>query len=339
MSDVLRHPGQARRRYRLAGEPSVPSGAGMAARFGSGADHVDDLVAAYALGALEPEEREQVERHCRACVRCARLVADERRLVGLLPLAAPSAVPAPDVKLALFARVAQSQAMGQALGRSQGQRAAEPTPPTSREQALLPPTLTIPASRPATPAPTAVPPPALAAERRSRFGWAGSALALPLLVALVATGAWGWQLRGQVAESSGQVSELEASLANFGSDATESLPLNGPRGQGELRIGADQQEAMLRMQVDESNAGMSYRFTGLNQNGQIVPLSELRADAQGKVLEIFPFEQSLDEYSRFSVEARPVADETGSGEPVMSGEPNGSIGSDDPTANSALPDS
>lgn len=331
MSDVLRHPGQARSRYRPAKEPSVAGGDAVAARFGSGGDHVDELVAAYALGALDSEERELMERHCRACVRCARLVADERRIVGLLPLAVPPAVPAPDVKLALFARVAQSQA--------QGRRAAEAVPTPDREPALLPPTLTIPASRPAILAPAVVPPPALAAERRSRFGWAGSVIAVPLLVALVATGAWGLQLRGQVAESTDQVSELEANLANFGSDGSESLSLEGPQGQGEMRIGRDQQKAMVRMQVNEPNARMSYRFTGVNQEGQIVPLSELPVDAEGQVLEIFPFEQSLDEYSRFQVEARPTGGETGSSEAVMSARPNASIGSEDPTANSAMPES
>ncbi|MBX6342771.1 MAG: anti-sigma factor [Thermomicrobiaceae bacterium] len=58
------------------------------------ADHVDDLVAAYVLGALEPEEVEAVELHLVECAACRALVEEERRVAGLLPyLAEPRPVP------------------------------------------------------------------------------------------------------------------------------------------------------------------------------------------------------------------------------------------------------
>jgi hypothetical protein len=57
--------------------------------------HVSELAAPYVLGALEPDEIEQVELHLAVCATCRDLVEDERRVVGLLPyLAEPQPVPA-----------------------------------------------------------------------------------------------------------------------------------------------------------------------------------------------------------------------------------------------------
>lgn len=71
-------------------------------------DHVEDLIAGYALGALDPDERLAVERHADYCARCARLLADTRRTAAMLPYIAAPVSPSPDLKAALFARIAQS---------------------------------------------------------------------------------------------------------------------------------------------------------------------------------------------------------------------------------------
>ena len=133
--------------------------------------HVDDLVAAYALDALEPGERARVDRHCRGCARCAGMVAADRAAVAPLGLLAPLATPGPAVRSALLARVAAAQA--------EADRPAAP--------ARARPMVTLPASRPTDPQPArpAAPgrrgwfpmPPALA-----RFA------ALPLILVLVAGG-------------------------------------------------------------------------------------------------------------------------------------------------------
>ena len=73
-------------------------------------DHVDDLLAAYALGALDDDERLAVDRHAAFCPECARLLAETRRTAAMLPFVAAPASPSPDVKAALFTRIAQSQA-------------------------------------------------------------------------------------------------------------------------------------------------------------------------------------------------------------------------------------
>lgn len=55
---------------------------------------IREMIAAYVLGALEPDEIEQVELHLDSCPDCRALVEEERRVALLLPyLAEPQAVP------------------------------------------------------------------------------------------------------------------------------------------------------------------------------------------------------------------------------------------------------
>ncbi len=56
--------------------------------------HIDELIAAYALDALDPDELEVVERHLELCARCQRAVAEARAAVDLLAyLPEPQPVP------------------------------------------------------------------------------------------------------------------------------------------------------------------------------------------------------------------------------------------------------
>jgi len=59
----------------------------------------------YALGSLDPEERQAIDRHlAEGCDSCSRELAAWRELVGLMPLELPAAAPA-DLKARLLARV------------------------------------------------------------------------------------------------------------------------------------------------------------------------------------------------------------------------------------------
>ena len=309
------------RRHRLAGAPPVAAPD----------EHVDDLAAAYALGALDHEERAHVERHVRRCPECARLLGAERRVVALLPLVAAPAAPAPDVKVALFARVAQAQ------------RAAAAADSSVARAGVLPPTMTIPSSRPV-PWP-AVEAPAVAvtvqrlgerAEHSSWLGRIGAFATVPLLLALIATGAWAFQLQDRVAESSGQVESLEASLANFGSGTQ--LPLYGTSTtaagpQGELLIGNDQRLGRLLMRLDP-DPGRAYKLVGVKE-GRAVPVADLRVDAEGNS-QIFSSDQPFDSYEQIHVQVQPPVAGVDA-DTVLSADLNGAIGADDPTSNGALP--
>jgi anti-sigma-K factor RskA len=72
--------------------------------------HVDDLVDAYALGALEPDEVDVVERHLETCGSCRALAAQAQRTTDLLLYAAPPATPPPSLRARVLGRIAAEKA-------------------------------------------------------------------------------------------------------------------------------------------------------------------------------------------------------------------------------------
>ena len=61
-------------------------------------DHEADLVGAYVLGALPPDEEAAFEAHLAECAVCRQEVAELRDVVDVLPLAAPAVEPSSDLK-------------------------------------------------------------------------------------------------------------------------------------------------------------------------------------------------------------------------------------------------
>ncbi|HZC06428.1 MAG TPA: anti-sigma factor [Ktedonobacterales bacterium] len=72
--------------------------------------HVDDLVDAYALGALEPDEVDAVERHLETCSACRALAQDARRNAESLWLTTPQVAPPASLRNRVLARIAQEKA-------------------------------------------------------------------------------------------------------------------------------------------------------------------------------------------------------------------------------------
>jgi len=64
----------------------------------------------YALGALEGEERREVELHLASCAACTRALAETRGVLALMSLTAVPAVPAARVKLQLLERIRKESA-------------------------------------------------------------------------------------------------------------------------------------------------------------------------------------------------------------------------------------
>ncbi len=319
MSDILRRTGNTPRHYRIAGSGQVtPVG-----------EHVEDLIPGFVLGALEPAEHDLVERHRRICTRCHHRVAEERGVIALLPYAAAPASPTLDVKVALLARIAQSQRAAQA--------ASLPT------VHMLPPAVTIPALRPqSTPMPVAAAvsaQPWLAARpAATRFGRAASYLTVPLLVALIATGAWGMQLRSQISRQSSEVNSLEETVANFGANALSYTltPTNNSQAQGVLQIGANRRQGMVTVQLNSERSDQAFKVLRVNVEGELVPMAELDVNNEGRATATFPIDELLSDYTQVQVQAKPV--EPGSeAETILSGDLNSSVGSENPSANSPNP--
>jgi hypothetical protein len=295
VSEGREHQPAERRIYRVAGRPSPLPGSA----------HIDDLAAAFALGALEADEVDFVNAHVRGCAACEQALADAQRTVSMLPFLVPQQAPPLDAKVALFARVAHAQ-----------KAAAVAALPTANLDLYRTPTL--PASNPHTdlvmPAPGASGP-AMEPKRESRTGWLVSVVSLPLLVALVATGFWGLQLRNQLTAQSSTVAELQSQLTNFGSGTTSyqlSPGMAAPQAEGQIVMGADQRAGMLQIDVNSKDGPTSYEMW-VNQDGELHPVSEVTVNQDGKGQARFELDQPFSEYESVHIKAKAVTSEADSG--------------------------
>lgn len=68
-------------------------------------EHVDHLIDAYALGALEPDEVALVERHLQTCDACRALLEQVRAVTDDLLLVAPQVTPPPALRARILSRI------------------------------------------------------------------------------------------------------------------------------------------------------------------------------------------------------------------------------------------
>ncbi len=302
MSDLYGQQREARTRLRSSRPGAAPNAAPGAD------DHLDeDSSAAFALGALDGPERDLVEFHVRFCQRCAAMVERDVRTTAMLPFLVAPVVPPLDAKVALFARI----------GHTERARAVSALPVVDGIAGLRP--LTLPASYPVAPfAPTAPlgSPPSTAARR---FGWVGSALSVPLLVALVATGFWGVQLRDQLGTQGSRMSALEAQVANFGSGATTyqlSPGLAMPMAEGQLVLGADEKAGLLQVDLNSQTAAGDFQLMVM-KDGLLVPVADLTVGADGKGQAQVRLDQPFDSYESVQIVPKASSDQAGSDQVVL----------------------
>ncbi len=317
MSDNRGYQPSPRRTYRLAGSREMANPAMMPA------GHVDDLAAAYALGALEEAEQAAVDTHVRVCPDCERAVEDALATAGMLVYLAPQLQPSVASKAALFARVAHAQ---RAV-------AATPLPMTSMgafRTPTLPPSsvqddLVLPVAAPAAVAGAVKP------AKQSRTGWVISAISAPLLIALVVSGMWGLQLRDQLSTQTNQLADLQSELTNFGSGTTSYQLSPGdaaPQAEGQIVLGADQRAGMLQIDINSKEAAGTYEMLVLGQDGKLVPVSEFTVGQDGKGQAQFETAQPFTDYESFHVKAKPLdASAPDSGYDVLFQDNGGSLGS------------
>jgi anti-sigma factor RsiW len=292
VSESREHQPAGRRTYRIAGLRDR-AGASSLASLG----HVDDLVAAYALGALEADELAAVDAHVRACPACEKALIDAQRTAGMLSFVVPFKTPPADSKAALFARVAQTRkaAAASSLPTSNFEAFRTPTLPRSTAEDLVLPTRSAAVVAPE-------------AERQARSGWLVSVVSVPLLIALIATGFWGFQLRNQLASQNTQLAELQAELTNFGSGTT-SYPLSpgtaAPQAEGQIVMGADQRAGMLQIDVNSKEGPSAYELW-VNQDGELRPVSEVTVNQDGQGQARFELDQPFSEYESVHIRAKAV---------------------------------
>jgi len=280
-------------------------------------EHLHDLTALYALGALEPSERDRVDRHVATCVPCAQMLAADQHTVGLLPFLSESALPRPTVKELLFTRVAEAQRLS---GRRSRRLWRRPVP-----------NLTIPASteRPVATddAPQRWGMPRLLPSRR-RSGWTGTLLPLamvPLVLALALTGMWGMRLRDQVNERENRMDELEAQINNLGSYVVDPSALqmtagsSAPDASGRIVVEDGTNEATLIVQMNETTANRAYDVY-VNKDGSLVPAGEVQVDDKGFGVATIPLDEPFANYERVQVEAKPSIGDGADGQDADTGD-------------------
>ncbi len=150
-------------------------------------DHASyrNLLGAYALGAVSPEERRTVAAHLSRCPACRAELARLRSAVDALPLAIEDREPPPTLRDGIEAAVRRDLAGGQPEG-------AERRPLVLRPRARR--------------APTPAPPPGSRPDRRSVTPWA----AVAALLLAFSLGMLGWNLRLQ--QTLGQEDEAAVAL-------------------------------------------------------------------------------------------------------------------------------
>ncbi len=297
MSDLYGHQREVRPRKRSGAEPiRTPD-------LSAGSDdHVEDLAAAYALNALDQDERDRVEFHISFCPRCAAAVDRDLRTSHMLPFTvAGFAAPPPDVKASLFSRIGHvTRAEAAALN-----QAAMPVFATQQQ--------TLPASLPpaaATPQHLIAPAAAVAAHQKRGVARFGSVLSVPLLAALIVTGFWGVSMRDQVAQQGSRIDALSSQVANFGSGATTMQLSPGralPQAEGQLVLGADQKTGVLSVDLNSDAAAGAYAVWAVDASGELNPIAQFTVDAAGRGDAEVALDQPFSSYE--AVQIQPVGSE------------------------------
>lgn len=262
-------------------------------------NHVNDLAAEYALGALDDGERASVDAHIRVCPLCADAIDDALTTAGMLSYLVPQLQPSVATKAALFQRVAHAQraAAISPLPLATLDTYRTPTLPASHVESDL----VLPAMAPAV---SATPKSA----RQSRTGWIISAVSAPLLIALVVTGMWGLQLRDQVSLQSNRMADLQSELTNFGSGTTSYQLSPGdaaPQAEGQIVLGSDGRAGMLQVDVNSKQAAGEYQML-VNEDGKLVNVAEFTVNAEGKGQAQFDLDLPYSEYESIHIKAKPA---------------------------------
>ncbi len=103
-------------------------------------EELESSVAAWVLGALDPEEADAIRSHVEACPTCREVAARLRRVVGALPLAVEESTPPPRLRERVLAAAAESHRASDVpvTDATVAMRRKRMTPPTARIPARMP---------------------------------------------------------------------------------------------------------------------------------------------------------------------------------------------------------
>jgi len=186
-------------------------------RNGFTCEETRDLLAGYALGALDPAERILVGRHCAACPPCNDALRGYSNAVAFMPLAAPIAAPPASVKTALFARIATEPSATTVAAAIPSFVDPVVDTPTAKRRAGRTAT-----DLPASPSAVDLPP----APSRQTTAIRNLQFAAPFIVLLLLVGGYAFNLNSNLDDAQGEIALLRAAVPVDGA-ATAAADLAG----------------------------------------------------------------------------------------------------------------
>lgn len=204
----------------------------------SGAGHVDDLIPGYALGALGADEKSSVDEHLVTCDACASELAESQRTTSLLPFSVSLQTPSPDVKAALFSRIAHVE---QAAERSSAPVRSLPASISSLRRLHA------------------------AAPTAGKGVWARSlpmVTTVPLVLALGLLGAWSLMLRDSAQSRADENRTLLTTLSDI-----QGAFLSGDQN-FDFTAGAAGSDAVGRISYSQDDGKATFVVSGLTNQGQ-----------------------------------------------------------------------
>ena len=283
---------------------------------------VEDNAAGHVLGALDPEEVVQIERHLDLCPPCRLHLQDLSATISYLAFTSPPANPSAIAKSRLLARIAAAPA---------------PRPAITDVMAPLPRTLTIPSSAPEiAPVPASnrdraasALPPVAPARGGKHVNWAVFAAplaAVPLMLALAIVGGWAMRTQDRLQDQRTQVQSLQQANQELASQVQFlSSGAGGPTRQYAMEAtnGAvgDGAGGQVVASVDDPLASLSvwklppsinrYRIEVETPDGLRHNAGEFTVDENGAGTTSIKIDQPLDAFRALRVVAAPSTEEGG----------------------------
>lgn len=234
---------------------------------------VRDELEAWALGALEPNDSDALERHVATCESCRREATAFGDIANLLPFSLAPVSPSSEARHALMSRIADEQ---MAVAAAQSQFNLRPTGPAE------------PATTPIEPA--------------RRFHWS-QMLITPLAIALVVMTLWTLQLREQVDDQGANgaldtnqtVSMLPEGFQTFNMQSKcEKCKATG-------KLLADPEQASALMVAWDLEPGEIHQVWCQSEGSQPALVASLDVSDTGEVVQPLVFDQPISGYSRIFV--------------------------------------
>lgn len=224
----------------------------------------------WALGALEPNEADAVERHIAVCEPCRQESAAIGGIARLLPFSLPPVSPSSAARHALMSRIADEQ---MAVSAAQSQLSLRP----ARQAAS-----------------------AKAAEPARRHHWS-QLLVMPLAIALVVMTLWSLELREQASDNDGDGnSAATVSMLPHGFQ-TYTMQSKCEKCKSTGKLLADPEQASALMVAWDLDPRQVHQVWCQSEGSQPVLVASLDVSDSGEVVQPLEFDQPISGYSRIFV--------------------------------------